>query len=336
MSTETEELEVREFLKRAEVKTMRKDLQKMREVDALKEKGKILKQAEQEKITEQKIEKEAKQEAAEREVVLQKQSEQEHSAMKELRQYASEQEKQQIFLLESDRLATENQLKDINQQKEPPLLLQKNNALIGKREWEEKLKTIVADEEKIEKEQQTISGKAETSNVPSEKQSLEKRMWELDSQRQSIEKKRWEIEKEIQNKEKKAGEYEKELSKLSDQKNELNRKIREIDVNLRNIFSAIIARVEETRAGKLAEQKKAAEERATVATERKERIQREQWTKPSPSGQERTAGLKMTDEKRAPTKAPMSFKEKLAESAKAEEERRKQFLQDVNKSLENK
>ena len=51
MTTETEELEAKEFLKRAEVRTMRKDLQKLRESDALKEKDKIIKSktAEQEK-----------------------------------------------------------------------------------------------------------------------------------------------------------------------------------------------------------------------------------------------------------------------------------------------
>ena len=41
MITETEELQAKEFLKRAEIRTMRKDLLAIREVDALAERDKI-------------------------------------------------------------------------------------------------------------------------------------------------------------------------------------------------------------------------------------------------------------------------------------------------------
>ena len=41
MATEAEELEAKEFLKRAEIRTMRKDLLALREVDALTERDKI-------------------------------------------------------------------------------------------------------------------------------------------------------------------------------------------------------------------------------------------------------------------------------------------------------
>jgi len=41
MATETEELQVKEFLKRAEIKTMKKDLLALRESDASKERDKI-------------------------------------------------------------------------------------------------------------------------------------------------------------------------------------------------------------------------------------------------------------------------------------------------------
>ena len=43
MVTVDEELQAKEFLKRAEIRTMRKDLQALREVDALKERDKIAK-----------------------------------------------------------------------------------------------------------------------------------------------------------------------------------------------------------------------------------------------------------------------------------------------------
>ena len=58
MVTETEELQVKEFLKRAEVKTMKKDLQALREVDALKERDKIakIKTLEEQKLEQEKME----------------------------------------------------------------------------------------------------------------------------------------------------------------------------------------------------------------------------------------------------------------------------------------
>ena len=43
MATEAEELQAKEFLKRAEIRTMKKDLLALREVDALKERDKIAK-----------------------------------------------------------------------------------------------------------------------------------------------------------------------------------------------------------------------------------------------------------------------------------------------------
>ena len=43
MATQAEETQAKEFLKRAEIRTMKKDLQALREVDALKERGKIAK-----------------------------------------------------------------------------------------------------------------------------------------------------------------------------------------------------------------------------------------------------------------------------------------------------
>ena len=43
MATEAEELQAKEFLKRAEIRTMKKDLMALRESDALKERDKIAK-----------------------------------------------------------------------------------------------------------------------------------------------------------------------------------------------------------------------------------------------------------------------------------------------------
>src|SRR3989344_202688 len=109
MTTETDEQQVKEFLKRAEVRTMKKDLQKLREFDALKERDKIanVKTIEEQQIDAAKKDAEAKQkiqqdiEKQKREGILSKNTEKEREAEKDLKKYANESEKQQIFLLEA-------------------------------------------------------------------------------------------------------------------------------------------------------------------------------------------------------------------------------------------
>ena len=118
MPTEAEETQAKEFLKRAEIKTMRKDLLGLREVDSLKERDKI---AHIKTLEEQRLEQEQKlqsEEKIQREEVLQKNESQERVAEKDLKNYATEQERQQIFLLESQRLGFEKQVDEIDKEKQ--------------------------------------------------------------------------------------------------------------------------------------------------------------------------------------------------------------------------
>ncbi|MCX5919925.1 MAG: hypothetical protein NTW61_01155, partial [Candidatus Melainabacteria bacterium] len=62
----------------------------------------------------------------------------------------TEQERQQIFLLESQRLDFEKQIDVIDGEKDPALKLDKNKLLLQKRDQQEKLNSILAEEKKLE------------------------------------------------------------------------------------------------------------------------------------------------------------------------------------------
>ncbi len=280
MTTEVEELQAKEFLERAQVRTMKKDLLMLREADALKERDKIvnLKTVEEEKLEGIKKEDEEKEkrERLEREKILHKNTEEEHEAEKQLRDFAEESEKQQIFLLESERLGFEKQVDVFEKEKEPELELEKNDVLIKKRDWEARLKSIIEGEQKIEEEQKFIEAKEHESNVPAEKQGLEERRNELESERQEIEKKRWAVEKELKRLEEKIQFLDVDFKKITAEKNTLKEKIKGTDQLLRAIYTEIIRRVEEKKRGEQ-DQQKIAELRAAEANlKRKETIQREQ------------------------------------------------------------
>src|SRR3989344_5182111 len=251
--TKDEELQAKEFLKRAEIITMRKDLQKMREVDALKERDKIIKG----KTTEE----------LERELANKK-KEQERMTLEE-----QQREKVLSKNINEERSA-EKQIDALEQEKESSLALEKNRILINKRAEEAKLKDIIAGEQKIEEEQKFIAEKEKTSNVPSEKKSLEERRGELETKRQEVEKKRWIVEKEI---EKIKGEVEKidtDYLQITKEKNSLREQIKAIDMSLREVYSKIIKRVEDKKRGLLEEQQVQAEKREQIFSEKKEKIQR--------------------------------------------------------------
>ena len=165
--TKDEELQAKEFLKRAEVKTMRKDLQQLRETDALKERDKIVKgkTVEEEKAIRQLAEESKKEKEREilenqqREKVLSKNITEEREAEKQIKSYAEESEKQQIFLFESQRLGLEKQIDVFEQEKEPSLALEKNQILIDKKSQEAKLNNIIIEKQKIKKERKVYSRK---------------------------------------------------------------------------------------------------------------------------------------------------------------------------------
>jgi len=327
MATELEELQAKEFLKRAEIRTMKKDLRALREGDALKERDKI---AHIKTLEEQRLEQEEKLKAEEqkkieseknqREKVLGENATQERLAEKDLKQYATEEEHQQIFLYESQRLAFEKKVEEIDSKKDPALKLEKNKILLEKRDWQTKLNSVLEQEKKFEEEQSFISKKSETSTIASEKKSLEERRWEIEKEIQEIEKKRWAVEKELETVENKIGEIDKSSELLIAEKNDLNQKILGVDKSLREIYSGIIARVQEQKKGKLEEQKIAAEAIAKVRAEEKEKIQRQQWAPP----------VKQTNKpsEKIFSDIPVPAKKRVVKISD-EEEQRKKFMQNV-------
>jgi len=332
MPTENETLQVKEFLKRAEIKTMRKDLRALREFDALKERDKIVKiktleeqRLEQAKKLAEKEKLQSQTEQIKREGVLEKNAVTERLAEKDLKEYATEQERQQIFQFEAQRLSFGKQSDLIDKEKDPALKLQKNGILIEKRNWEEKLKSVLDQEKKLEDEQNFIAQKSQQSTIGPEKKSLEQRRADIDANIQEIEKKRWEIEKQLESLEKKIKDTDSASEQLVQEKNSLKQKILGIDKSLRDMYSGVIARVEEKRRNEAQGQKFSQEALAKVRLEQKEQIQRQQRPQ---IGQQQNKDFFAN--------IPVPVKEKILGTTQSEEEQRKKFIQDVESWAENK
>jgi hypothetical protein len=323
MVTVDEETQAKDFLKRAEIRTMRKDLLALREADSLKERDKIatIKTLEEQQSEHEKELEKATGEKAAREQVLQKNEQQETIAEKDLKNYATEQERQQMFLLESQRLAFEKQSDEIDQKKDPALKLEKNKLLLSKRDWQDKLNAILEQEKKLEGEQGFLSQKAQASNIPEERKGLEARRWDIDKEIQEIEKKRWEAEKQIQDADTRVVEVDKSSESLVIEKNGLRDKILGIDKSLREIYSAVIAKEEEKRSGQAKEQIEKREALAKVRLEEKEKVQRQQWAP--------TFAKQQVKEEGYLSKAPKAIKERLEKSAQEESKQREKFLHDI-------
>jgi hypothetical protein len=327
MATSDEEIQAKEFLKRAEIKTMKKDLRALREFDALKERDKIVKlktleeqMAEKRKIDETSSFAKATEDKAALEEVLTKNQGQERLAEKDLKNYATEEQRQQIFLLESSRLALEKQIDAINKEKIPELILEKNKLLLQKRDQQAKLDSILEEERKLETEQKFITDREQTTTALAEKKGLEQSRADLDKKIQEVEKKRWEAEKEIQNTDEAIGKIDKLSEQLVIEKNSLQDKVFGVDKSLRDIYSTVMASEEEKRKGKTNEQIANREALAKVREQKKEEIQREQWNPSSTT----------TPKKPLEIPVPVPVRQKIAKSFEAENEARKKFMQDVN------
>ncbi len=327
MATQVEEEQAKEFLKRAEIKTMKKDLRGLREVDALKERDKIVKiktleeqQAEQAKKMQIKEAARVAEEKEGVEEILQKNEKQEIIAEKDLKEYATEEERQQIFLLESNRFEIGKQIDEIDKKKDPELKLQKNKLLLQKRDQQVKLDAILEEEKKLETEQKFITGKEQTTTITSERRGFEQTRADMEKKIEEVEKKRWAVEKQIEETDKAIGEIDSLSEKNVTEKNELRNRILGVDKSLREIYSVVMAREEEKRRGLAQDQlgrKKTAEE---LRAKENERVQRRQW-----SG----GGVKDQENKVFLADVPAPARNRIIEAGKMEENQRKKFVQDV-------
>jgi len=325
MVTVDEEVQAKEFLKRAEIRTMKKDLMALRETDALKERDKIIKlRTLEEQLDERKKANDlatAKTVAEKigREEILTKNEGQEKIAEKDLKNYATEQERQQIFLLESQRLDFEKQIDLIDQEKDPALKLDKNKLLIQKRDQQEKLNSVLADEKKLEDEQKFIVEKEKTTTIDAQRKSLEQSRWDLEEKIKDVEKKRWAVEKEIQDTDGKTAQIDRSSETLVLEKNLLKDKVLGVDKSLREIYTGVMTREEDKRKGNEAEQIAKREALAKLRESEKEKVQRQQWT-----GSSTTAHKTPLD-----IGVPVPVRRTLAKSFQSEEEARKKFMQKV-------
>lgn len=328
MVTTVEEQQVAEFLKRADIRTMKKDLKVLREFDAQGERNKIaqLKTLEEQLIERKKSDELAQAKAVAEKIemkdVLERESGEERIAEKDLKSYATEAEKQQIFLFESNRLNLDSQIAEIDQKKEPSLKLKKNSLLIQKQEQEKNLDLLLDGEKTLENEQLLIINKQKTTTIDSQRKSLEQERSVLESKMEETEKKRWAIEKTIEEINFQITEVDKLIDALLIKRNEIRDKILGIDKSLREVYSVIITREEEKRRGLAAEQIARKEALAKIRENENENIQRKQW---SPL----LGSKKGVDEMRSLENVPRPVKRILAESIKKEEAERQQFLKDV-------
>ena len=334
MVTTDEETQAKEFLKRAEIRTMKKDLMALREGDALKERDKIAKlktleeQLEEKKTAEQSAFAKATADKASLEEVLTKNEGRERIAEKDLKNYATEEERQKIFLLESQRLDFEKQIDAIDKEKDPALKLAKNKLLLQKREQETKLNSILAEEKKLENEEKFLAEKEQTTTIASQKKSLEQSKWDLDKKIQEVEKKRWAAEKDIEDTDHQVSQIDKSSEGLVIEKNGLRDKVLGADKSLREVYSGVMAREEETRLGKAQEQVTRREALSKARGEEKEKIQREQWTR-SPDSVQAHSVPSMRPSPKNFIPVPMKEKTKIRFDVEAEQEQRKKFLQDI-------
>lgn len=327
MAIEDEELQAREFLKRAEIRTMRKDLLKLREGDSLKERNKIAtiktleEQLEEKRKTDETTTNIALAERGAREEVLLRNEGQEKLAEKDLKNYATEEERQQIFLFESQRLGFEKQLDAIDKEKDPALKLEKNKILLQKRTDEEKLSSILDQEKKLETEQKFIIEKEQTSPIASQKKGLEQTRWDIDKKIQDVEKRRWAIEKQIEEIDNKISKIDKSSEQLVLEKNNLRDKILGTDKSLRDIYSVVMIREEEKRKNKSQDQIEKQKVLSEIRAKQREGVRRQQWSRPAPSNQEGATGITV------PVK-------KSVRSFEAENEQRKEFLRSVERGTQ--
>jgi len=331
LPTQQEEQQASEFLKRAEIKTMKKDLRALREVDALTERDKIAKiktleeqlEDQQKKNAEAQSAKTLEIEKEKRDNVLQRNEREETIAEKDLKNYATEEERQQIFLLESQHLNFEKEIDSIDKEKDPALKLEKNQLLLKRREQETKLNTVAEEERKLEQEQSFLVQKSKTTTIQAEQKSLEQSRWDLDKKIQEVEKKRWAAEKDIQETNSKIAKTDQLLEQQVIDKNLLRDKILGIDKSLRSIYSIVIAREEDKRKGQADEQIATKEALAKMRLEEKEKIQKQQWTGQAPSVQRKPL-------------VPPPIKGKPTKSFQDEEEQRRKFIQDVEQEVNQK
>lgn len=333
---ESEKNQVREFLSRAEIRTMRKDLQKLREAVAMKERERIVNlKASGPGPAKNNGQKQAEPKAPERNLnqnqslentkIFQQKKDEEKKAMEEIKTYTQESEKQQILYYEEQKLDLAKNLETLEKQKEPPLLLEKNRLALKRDEIQKRLNGLLGEEKKVEDEEKLVSESEKSSTLPSDRQKLEKKRWSVEEKRQEAEKKNWAVEKELETTENQLKAVEGECQKIVEEKNELKNKIAEIDASLRSVYTGVMGREQERISSEKERRDVESLKRAAIETRQKESIIEQQW-----AGREETSSLSFLN-KMPEGERKERLKERIQGTANEEGEQRRKFLENVEK-----
>lgn len=294
MAIEQKIAEPKEFLDRADIVTMKKDIKRLREADAFKESAKITtapiasqspKTPEMASSLDPKPKFEPKKDFA-RKVPIESPKDNTPPLAPKIsgdKTNATEDEKQKIFLLESQRAEAEQQIRSLSE-KTPALDSEKAGIQKEKESWQNKLAPLIK--------------KSEAGS---------------EEQKQAVEKERWPIETELEKIENRGKDITAKYKELEVSKGQLTQKITQIDNSLKEIYSGI-------------------EERTKEAEKVKQAIPQQPINSPiAPKLEKQSASSVKEDEKPYLKHVPAAAKEKLAESLNSEEERRRKFLEDIDK-----
>lgn len=322
-----QELQSQGLLNRADIRTMRKDIKKLRELDAASV-GQVPAPAPAPQAVKPfkapapvKIEitspKPVTPPESPQEKAFEQIARQDNEKMAQAKQYATEAEKQQIFRLEGQANEIKNQIQAIGAQKGSLLSLEKNQIGIKQQQQKKILEGIIQEENKVDQEIAALENKEGAITIPSEKQRLEKERGDKENQRQTIEKKRWVVEQEISKLEGAMKNLDGNARESKEEQAILTAKLAGVDNSLRRIYFAIIER-----------QNKKTREAKIVQAPAPKLIA----PKPMP------APIALPKEKTYLKDIPAPAKEKLVQTASTENEQRRRFMEDVEawiKSSEN-
>ena len=177
----------KELLQKTHIRTMRKDLQRLREFDVTKEHKNIAKElpAKKAPVVENKSAQQAPKPITPPHPVDQ-------ALILEAKKHADEKEKQQIFFVESKKNDLEKSVETITKKEELPLAEKKNTLVQERKTWKQKLDSFIGTHKeksedpktekqqwKIEKELARVDGEIKTletnhQNIIEKKQSLQK------------------------------------------------------------------------------------------------------------------------------------------------------------------
>ncbi|MCK4781848.1 hypothetical protein KAS79_02925 [Candidatus Parcubacteria bacterium] len=182
-----------EFLKRAEIRTMEKDIARFREEEAQKAREKL--------TTKEPVEIPAKTEEDKHVAIPRSETiASEEEKIKEEKQIAEEIEKKWLkekAELEQKKAEAEERKKILENQKEP-IETKKNDLLKQLEQLKQTLEPILIKEKEIEQRRKEIEEKERLTVSFEQKRKIEKQRWQVEDEIKETEKQRWQVEDEIE------------------------------------------------------------------------------------------------------------------------------------------